>query len=482
MRGELYSMTAIYPIILAGGSGTRLWPLSRKSYPKQFSNILDDDSLFQKTAKRLTNQNVLKFHPHIVVAPSDYRFIVVEQLQSVGINPGPIILEPEPKNTAAAILAASIFAMEKDPESLLLIAPSDHIIRDEEGFCDSLLKGLGCVETGHIVTFGIKPTGPLTAFGYIELPNKLGAEPIKPKRFVEKPDSDTAQLMIDKGNHVWNAGIFLCRATDIVFAFSKYKPKLLKTVRTAVEKGHSDLGFWRLDARSWAECENISIDYAIMERADNLTVVPLSVGWSDLGGWNGIWEVSKPDKNGMVTSKNAFGINCQNSLLRSETTNQVLVGLDLEGIVAVAMPDAVLVAKKESVEGVGEVVKYLKKQKAVQAEELPKDHRPWGYFEVLSTGRKYKVKCITVNAGATLSLQTHKYRSEHWVVVEGTGKVTVDTKTKVLTEGESVYVPVGAVHRLENHGRKAMVLIEVQTGTYFGEDDIIRYDDQYKRS
>ncbi|MFL2787528.1 MAG: mannose-1-phosphate guanylyltransferase/mannose-6-phosphate isomerase [Paracoccaceae bacterium] len=474
-------MTKIIPIILAGGSGTRLWPLSRKSYPKQFSNLVGNQTLFQQSALRLLSSDLIAFSQPVILTNSDFRFIVADQLQEVGIDPGHILIEPVGKNTGPAILAASLFALKNDPDAVLLVAPSDHVILDEAEFHAAVNLGLSEAKSGKIVTFGITPDRPETGYGYLELVSISNNNPVKLKRFVEKPDLNTAQDMLDSKNYLWNSGIFIFRANDIVNAFKMYTPNLLTPVRSAIENGQPDLGFFRLDPAAWAECQNISIDYAVMEHADNLIAVPLSAGWSDLGDWSAVWKEQGPDNKGIVASQNVTEIECQNVLLRSESDSQHLVGLGLKDIVAIAMPDAVLVAHKDSVQDVKQVVIKLKENGIQQAEVSQKDHRPWGWFEILVTQGRFQVKRILVNPGAALSLQSHNHRSEHWIVVEGTIRVTVDDKIQLLTEGQSVFIPSGAVHRMENPGKVPMILIEVQTGAYLGEDDIIRYEDIYSR-
>jgi len=474
-------MTKIIPIILAGGSGTRLWPLSRKSYPKQFSNLVGNHSLFQQSALRLMSSDLITFSQPVILTNSDFRFIVADQLQEVGIDPGHILIEPEGKNTGPAILAASLYALKDDADAVLLVAPSDHVILDREEFHAAVSLGLSEAKSGHIVTFGITPDRPETGYGYLELASIANHNPVKLKRFVEKPDLNTAQDMLNSKNYLWNSGIFIFRAIDIVTAFEMYTPNLLTPVKSAIENGKPDLGFFRLDPAAWAECHDISIDYAVMEHADNLIAVPLSAGWSDLGDWNAVWKEQGPDHKGIVKTQNVTAINCHNVLLRSESDSQHLVGLGLNDIVAIAMPDAVLVAHKDSVQDVKQVVTKLKENGIEQAEVSLKDHRPWGWFEILAMQNRFQVKRILVNPGAALSLQSHNHRSEHWIVVEGTIRVTVDDKIQLLTEGQSVFIPLGAVHRMENPGKVPMILIEVQTGAYLGEDDIIRYEDIYSR-
>ena len=477
-------MSKVYPVLLAGGCGTRLWPLSRKSYPKQFSNIIGDITLFQASAQRLTSSETLEFASHITLTNSDYRFIIGDQLLKVGIDPGPILIEPEAKNTAAAILAASIFAHSRDEAAVLLVAPSDHVIPDKDKFHEAIKVGLAHVQNQKIVTFGIKPTHPETGYGYLELStvalDDYGTSDLK--SFVEKPNLLDAKKMLRAGHYLWNAGIFLFRAQDMIDAFSVHASESLSLVLQAVNDASSDLGFLRLSPDPWSELQAISIDYAIMEKAQNLVSVPYASKWSDLGGWDAVWSESESDLSGNVTSETAHAVECSNSLLRSESRGQQVIGIGLNDIMAIAMPDAVLVAPKDRAQDVKEAVELLKSKDIAQAENFPKDHRPWGWFESLAVGERFQVKRICVQPGAALSLQSHNHRSEHWIVVEGTAKVTIDEDVTLVSEGQSVYVPLGAVHRMENPGKLPMLLIEVQIGSYLGEDDIIRYEDIYSRN
>lgn len=470
----------IFPVVLSGGSGTRLWPLSRKSYPKQFSRLIGQRTLFQGSALRLSGAG---FAPPVVITNSDFRFIVTEQLAEIGIDPGAIVLEPVGRNTASAVLAAALYVARSDPDGVLLVAPCDHVIEDAPAFQRAVGQGLVAVGQGQLVTFGVTPTHPETAYGYLELsarPDGSGT-PVALSRFVEKPDAERAAEMLAAGHYLWNAGIFLFRASDMIAAFEAHAPEFLAPVRAAVAGAEVDLGFLRLAPGPWATVPEQSIDYAVMEKAGNLSVVPFDGGWSDLGGWDAVWRALGPDADGVATSGNATVIDCADTLLRSEDEGVEVVGIGLDGVMAVAMGDAVLVADKSRAQDVNRAVEALKARGARQAASFPVDHRPWGSFERLVIGPRFQVKRIVVAPGAALSLQSHVHRAEHWIVVEGTAKVTVDGEVRLVTENQSVYVPLGAVHRMENPGKLPMVLIEVQTGAYLGEDDIVRYEDAYAR-
>ncbi|AUR06121.1 algA: alginate biosynthesis protein (plasmid) [Phaeobacter inhibens] len=471
----------ITPILLCGGSGTRLWPLSRKSYPKQFVPLVGETTLFQASALRLSGEG---FAAPMVLTNSDFRFIVTEQLAEAGIDPGAILIEPAGRNTAPAVLAAALWLRARDPEGLMLVAPSDHVVPDAAAFRAAVAAAEPAARAGQLVTFGIKPDRAETGYGYLELdgdPGDFSPQVIGLKRFVEKPDLATAEDMLASGQFLWNAGIFLFSVKAIIAAFETHAPDLMAPVQGAVDQGEPDLGFLRLDPAAWDGAADISIDYAVMERAENLAVVPYAGGWSDLGGWDAVWRESGPDGDGIVTQGRATAIECSNSLLRSEDDGLEVVGIGLKDVIAVAMPDAVLVAHTSRAQEVKKAVAALKAKSARQAEAFPKDHRPWGWFESLVVGERFQVKRIHVHPGAALSLQSHHHRSEHWIVVEGTAKVTVDDSVQLVSENQSVYIPLGAVHRMENPGKVPMVLIEVQTGSYLGEDDIIRYEDIYAR-
>lgn len=474
----------IYPLLLCGGSGTRLWPLSRKSYPKQFAEFRGKTSLFQSSVERLSGEG---FGAPLIITGADYRFVVTEQLAAIETGALATLIEPEARNTAPAVLAGALMleAHNGGAEALMLVAPSDHVIDDPEQFRAAVKAAVPTAQAGQLVTFGIRPTRPETGYGWLALSEAVAedfgpvAQPLK--GFVEKPDAALAQRLVQGGEHLWNAGIFLFTTRNLIEAFEKHAPEMLEITRQAVAQAEEDLHFTRLAPALWATLEDVSIDYAIMEKADNLSVVSYGGSWSDLGDWEAVWRDGVQDENGVVTTEGATAIECSNTLLRAEDPRQQLVGIGLEDIIAIAMPDAVLVAHRDQTQGVKQAVAMLKAQGIPQADTLPRDYRPWGWFESLVVGNRFQVKRIVVHPGAALSLQSHHHRAEHWIVVEGTARVIVDEEVTLVTENQSVYIPLGAVHRMENPGKVPMVLIEVQTGSYLGEDDIIRYEDVYSR-
>jgi mannose-1-phosphate guanylyltransferase/mannose-1-phosphate guanylyltransferase/mannose-6-phosphate isomerase len=471
----------ITPVILAGGSGTRLWPLSRKSYPKQFADLGQPDTLFQATIKRLAGKS---FRRPVLLTSEEYRFIVTEQMGGAGVLPEAIFIEPEPRDTAPAVLIAALFLQANDPDGLMLIAPADHAIPDGDAFCAAVEAARGAAEAGSIVTFGITPDRPETGYGYLELTGMDHPKDIPQplKAFVEKPELARAEQMLASGTFLWNAGIFLVSVRAICDAFARYAPDMITPAQAALDGAEQDLGFRRLNGAAFGQIEKISLDYAIMEKADNLQVLAFSDGWSDLGDWEALRRITDKDERGTALVGAATSVDCEGSLLWSASEGQELVGIGLENIIAVAMPDAVLIADRSRVQDVKAAVTALQKKGAKQASQFTRDHRPWGWFDSLAMGPRFQVKRIVVTPGGQLSLQSHVHRAEHWIVVEGTAHVTIDDTEKMVTENQSVFIPLGAVHRMENRGKVNMTLIEVQTGSYLGEDDIIRYEDVYSRS
>ena len=468
----------ITPVILCGGSGTRLWPLSRQSYPKQFSALLGSQSLFQRSVERLSGR---QFHPALIVTASDFRFIVTEQMAAIKRQAGAILIEPESRNTAPAILAAALYLEGVRPGALMLVAPSDHVIPDAAAFRAAVAEGVPAATSGQIVTFGITPTQPETGYGYLELAEPAkGPQPLV--RFVEKPDAKTALAMLASGRFLWNAGIFLFTTTAILSAYEVHAAAMLRDVQRAVLAAEPDLDFLRLGAEAFAAAERTSIDYAVMEKAANLTVVPYHGAWSDLGSWAAVHGESPQDGNGVALSGAATAIDCRNSVIRSEEAGMEVVGIGVSDLIVVAMRDAVLVAGMDRAQEVRQAVTALQAKGAAQADQFPRVHRPWGHFETLLLAQRFHVKMIVVRPGQKLSLQSHVHRSEHWIVVAGTARATIGEAVTLLTENQSIYVPMGTVHRLENPGKVDLQLVEVQTGAYLLEDDITRYDDIYARA
>ncbi|GMG81794.1 mannose-1-phosphate guanylyltransferase/mannose-6-phosphate isomerase [Paralimibaculum aggregatum] len=471
-------MATIYPVILCGGSGTRLWPVSRKSYPKQFCPLFAGGSLFQRTLERLAGQG---YAEPILLTHQDFRFVVAEQLSDAGFQATRILLEPAGRNTAPAICLAALEVAAADPEGVLLVLPSDHLLADSAAFHAAVTAAAAAAEAGHLVTFGVTPDRPETGFGYIELAAapEAGAQPFR--GFVEKPDAARAAEMLASGRYLWNSGMFVFSAAAILAAFDAHAPEIRAACARARGEGREDLCFFRPEPEAYLDNPDISIDYAIMERSQGM-VVPLDGGWNDLGSWRTVWSESAPDGDGVATTGPALAIGCRDTLLRAEHPDQRLVGIGLDRIVAVATGDAVLVADMDRAQEAREAVALLKAEGAPQATEFPRCYRPWGWYERLAHGPRFQVKQIMVKPGGILSLQSHHHRAEHWVVVAGTARVTVGEEVRLLSENESAYIPLGAVHRLENPGKLDLHLIEVQSGAYLGEDDITRYEDVYSRS
>ena len=477
----------IHPVILCGGAGTRLWPLSRRAYPKQFSPLFAGGTLFQRTCARVAGQD---YAAALLLTTSELRFIVAEQLSDAGLDATRIaatriVVEPEMRNTAPAVCLAALIVAETDRDALLLVLPSDHLIRDAGAFHRAVRAGAEAARSGRIVTFGIRPDRAETGYGYLELPEPLvdrvgkKAEPFL--RFVEKPGREQAEAMLASGRYLWNSGMFLFRARDILAAFDAHAPEISAACARALAEGREELCFFRPGAEAYRGNPDISLDYAVMERIGRGMVVPLDCGWNDLGSWKTVWQESERDAAGTAVSGAALAIDCRNSLLRSEDENLRLVGLGLDNVIAVAMRDAVLVAAMDRAQDLRPVVEALKAGGAAEAEEYPRFHRPWGWYETLTRGPRFQVKRIMVRPGAKLSLQSHARRAEHWVVVAGTARVTLGDRVEELGANQLAHVPLGERHRLENPGGEELHLIEVQCGDYLGEDDITRYDDVYAR-
>lgn len=467
----------IIPVILAGGSGTRLWPLSRKLHPKQVLALLGDRTLVQETVLRLRG---LDAAAPVVICNDEHRFIVAEQLRDLGEHPAALILEPVARNTAPAVAVAALYALAQSPDATLLILPADHLITDSSAFHTAVVQAVDYAHDGHLVTFGIIPAAPETGYGYImqgaAMPHGPGR---KIQRFVEKPDTVTAEGYVRSGQYFWNSGMFVLRADAVLAELTRFAPEIVRGCRESLEKAVSDLDFLRLDHDAFAACPEDSIDYAVMERTDRGVVVPLSCGWSDLGSWDALWQAGEKDDDGNVTRGDVLLCDVRDSFLHAET--RLLAAVGLENHIVVETSDAVLVSPRDRVQEVKKLVDRLKAQNRVEAVSHKKVFRPWGHYESIGQGERYQVKRITVTPGHVLSLQKHFHRAEHWVVVRGTAVVTRDGEEILVRENESVYLPLGAVHRLANPGRIPLELIEVQVGGYLGEDDIVRFEDVYGR-
>ncbi len=468
----------ITPVLLAGGSGTRLWPVSRARFPKQFVPLIGEESLFQAAARRF---DAAGFAMPLIVTADDFRFIVTEQLAAAQLAARHILVEPAPRNTGPAALAAALHLAANDPAALLLLTPTDHLVADPLAFRDAVATGMTAAQEGRIITFGIHPTHAETGYGWLECGavSHPGVEALT--RFIEKPAPEVADQLLAGGRCLWNAGIFLTRADVLIAEARRHAPNLLAATARALAAATPDLGFVRLDAGAWDGVDSISIDHAIMERSDRLSVVRFTGRWTDLGSWTAVFAETPCDVTGTALHGHATALECENSYLRSEVDGIALIGIGLKNVVAVATRDAVLVADAGSAQSVRLAVDTLKARGVAQATAFAHEHRPWGWYETIGGGDRFQVKRIHVHPGAALSLQSHLHRAEHWIVVQGTARVTVGDTVSLISENQSIYVPLGAVHRLENPGRVPMVLIEVQTGTYFGEDDIIRYEDRYAR-
>lgn len=463
------------PVILSGGSGTRLWPLSRKMYPKQFLSLLHDETMLQKTLLRLDG---LQHAAPVVVCNDEHRFIVAEQARQIGLEELSIILEPFGRNTAPAIAVAALHALSRQDDPLLLVLSADHEIADEDAFCDSVTQARSLAQDGKLVTFGIVPTQAATGYGYIRRGEAVGGG-YRVDEFVEKPDADTAKAYLASGDYYWNSGMFMFRASRYLEELERHNAEMVAHCRQAAADLTDDIGFLRLHEEAFARCESDSIDYALMEKTDLACVVPMDAGWSDIGSWSSLWEQGAKDASGNTTHGDVMTTDTTDSFLHAESRLVAAVGVS--DLVIVETEDAVLVADKTRAQGVKQIVERLKQEQREEENFRRVVYRPWGNFDSVDAGDGYKVKRISVKPGARLSKQMHHHRAEHWVVVRGTARVFRDDEIFDLHENESVFIPLGATHYLENPGDGPLDIIEVQSGSYLGEDDIVRFDDMYGR-
>jgi mannose-1-phosphate guanylyltransferase / mannose-6-phosphate isomerase len=470
----------IYPVVLSGGVGTRLWPLSRALMPKQLMPLVTERTMLQDTVLRVAGWPSLM--PPLIVCGNEHRFLVAEQMREIGLAPLGILLESVGRNTAPAVAAAAHYLMAIDPDAVILVLPADHVIDKVEAFSAAVTLAAQMVMDGALATFGIVPQRPETGYGYI----KRGKVAIGSgqcygvERFVEKPDRATAQAFVDDGEYYWNSGMFLFRAERYLSELNKFAPDIASASEVAVRLGYRDLDFCRLDEASFSNCPSDSIDYAVMERTSHAVVVPSDIGWSDVGSWSALCEVKGGDEQGNVLRGDVYVDGVSNSLVRAE--NRIVAVVGVQDLVVVETRDAVLVAHKDQVQRVKQIVEHLKSTKRTEHLHHTRVYRPWGYYEGIDSGDRFQVKRITVSPGEKLSMQMHHHRAEHWVVVSGTARVTCGDKVSLLSENESTYIPIGMTHRLENPGKLPLHIIEVQSGSYLGEDDIVRFDDIYKRA
>lgn len=464
----------LVPVIMAGGAGTRLWPLSRSLYPKQFIPLMSNRTMLQETVLRLKG---LETAPTVTICNEEHRFIVAEQLRAID-QLGSVILEPEGRNTAPAVaLAAHLKSYENDP--LLLILAADHVIQNENAFVDAIKKAIPLAKDGKLVTFGIVPQSAHTGYGYIER-GKANDSGFEVNKFVEKPNKETAQGYVDSEKYYWNSGMFLFRASRYLEELKTHRPDISVSCISALEGKTKDLDFVRVNAEEFLKCPEDSIDYAVMEKTQHAVVVPLDAGWSDIGSWSALWDIDNKDDKGNAIRGDAILKDTKNCLVHGG--ERLIATLGLEDIVIVDTKDTVMVAHKDNVQDVKKIVKKLKEDERSEFKLHREVYRPWGKYDSIDNGERYQVKRITVNPGAKLSVQMHHHRAEHWIVVSGTAEVTNGDKTFLLSENESTYIPVGVIHALKNPGKKPLELIEVQSGSYLGEDDIVRFEDLYGRA
>jgi mannose-1-phosphate guanylyltransferase/mannose-1-phosphate guanylyltransferase/mannose-6-phosphate isomerase len=470
----------IYPVILSGGSGTRLWPMSRTLYPKQLLTLLGGESLLQQTARRVADP--ARFAPPLLVANEEHRFIIAEQLRESGAAPRGLLLEPQGRNTAPAACVAALELIGDDPDALMLLLPSDHTIGDVDAFLAAIDRAAAAAAEGALVTFGIAPSRAETGYGYIRRGAALGEAEgaFAVAAFVEKPALAEAERYLASGEHFWNSGIFLFPARLYVAELERLRPEMAAACRAALAKATRERDFIRLDKEAFCACAGDSIDYAVMEHTESAAVVPVAMGWSDVGSWDALWEMSGKDADGNALAGNVVAEAARNCYLRSEAGLVAAIGV--ENLVVVATQDAVMVAPRERTQEVRALVARLAREQREEADALPTVHRPWGTFAALHKGPRVQVKHITVKPGGQLSLQMHHHRAEHWIVVQGTAKVRRGDEEMIVSENQSTYIPLGTPHRLENPGKIPLHLIEVQSGSYLGEDDIVRLEDTYGRS
>ncbi len=476
-------MHEIQPVILCGGSGTRLWPLSRRMYPKQFIRFFNaqNPSLLGATLARLRPD--AGFAAPILLCNNDHRFLVREEVTRAKIEPKAIILEPIARNTAAAIAVAALAAMRENPNAILAVMPSDHVVKHEVRFVDSVQRAAKIAATGRLVLFGIKPTGPHTGYGYIRQGAPLedfngGAFAVD--SFFEKPDAKTAEWYVADGGYYWNSGIFVLNARRFVEELQALEPRILEAARSAIADAEEDLGFLRLARNPFAASPNISVDYAVMEKTAAAAMLPIDVGWNDIGSWSSLWEIAPHDEEGNYVCGEALIENSFGCYIHSE--KGLIATIGVKDLVIIDTPDALLVAAKECAQDVSKVVARLESSNRTEHEQHLRNHRPWGYFETLNAGPRFQVKLLHVKPGGKLSMQRHYHRSEHWVVVQGTATVVIGDNETLVRENESVYITATQWHRLENAGKVPLEIIEVQTGTYLAEDDIVRTEDIYHRA
>jgi mannose-1-phosphate guanylyltransferase/mannose-6-phosphate isomerase len=465
------------PVLLSGGVGSRLWPVSRETHPKQFLPLVGDVSMLQETLQRTTG---LQAAAPIIVCNEEHRFMVAEQLRQMDLQAGALILEPKGRNTAPAVALAAVQAVAADPDSVLLVLPADHLIKDVGAFLAAVDKALPLAQEGKLMTFGVVPTAPETGYGYIKCGSALADDLFQLERFVEKPDAETARDYLESGGYLWNSGMFLLRAQSYLDELANRAPEIRSCCQQAMDAATVDMVFVRPDAALFEQCPSDSIDYAVMEKTDAGGVVSLDCGWSDVGAWSALWEVADRDAEGNVSRGDVILDNCRNSYFRSDS--RLVAATGVENLVVVETADAILVADRDRVQDVKSIVNILKEQQRTEASLHRRVYRPWGSYESLVTSERFQVKRIVVNPGQRLSLQMHHHRAEHWIVVNGTAEVTCEEKVFMLAEDESTYIPLGHKHRLANPGHIALELIEVQSGAYLGEDDIVRFEDVYGRS